>query len=100
MLLKVLDHLARSLETHGIPAEEGTMLAANAPPTCKKQKVSVKSQRNVKQTFCGALSKMNHCGPLLSKNPKTIPFIGMIHKSWCQENDLEDLLCLHENPVW
>jgi hypothetical protein len=101
-LLKVLDHLARSLKTRTAPVEEeeGNAPAADPQPARKKRKVSARSQKNVKRTFYGAPSKMNDRGPSSSKTPKTIPFIGMVRKSWRKENDPKGLLRLRQNYEW
>src|ERR1700722_3658325 len=102
-LLKVLDHLVRSLKTCTAPVKEeveGNAPAANAQPAHKKRKVSTRSKKNVKQTFYGAPSKMNDRSPSSSKTVKTVPFTGIVRKSWHKEIDPKSLLCLRENYGW
>src|SRR6202020_2549759 len=71
----------------------------NTQPARKKRRVSTKSSK-AKKTFYGAPSKMNTRAPASSKNPRTIPFVGMVRKSWRKEFDADDTMQLRVDHDW
>ena len=68
------------------------------PSARKKRKVSSKTQKT--PTFYGAPLKYNDRPSASAKNPKTIPFVGMIRTTWCVVHDPNDMMELQEDLPW
>jgi hypothetical protein len=68
-------------------------------PAPKKRRISTKGKTG-RRTFYAAPSKMSERPPKYSKNPKTLPHIGMVRKSWRKTKDTNNLVLLVENVPW
>ena len=106
-LLKVLDHIARGIkgsaavDTTGTDGNEVAGSGAQpiaGPSARKKRKLSSKTQKT--PTFYGAPSKYNDRPPASAKNPKTIPFVGMVRTTWRVVHDPDDTMELQEDLPW
>ena len=100
-LLKLLDHLSRQMNstTASSQAPGQGEAGPSTQPAPKKRRISTKGKTG-RRTFYAAPSKMSERPPKSSKNPKTLPHIGMVRKSWRKTNDPDNFLELSENFPW
>jgi hypothetical protein len=105
-LLKVLDHMGRTIKTRPAPeivdppVDGQSVTESLTQPARKKRRVNIKSSKLAKKTFYAAPLKANSRGPASTKSPKTIPFVGMVWKSWLRAYDVENMMELREDYVW
>jgi hypothetical protein len=84
--------------TDGNEAGGSSAQPVAGPSARKKRKVSSKTQKT--PTFYGAPSKYNDRPPASAKNPKTIPFVGMVRTTWRAVHDADDTMDLREDLCW
>jgi hypothetical protein len=106
--LKVLDHIGCVLKAGpaaDVPVVDSTdERGASVGPTNIASDTARKRRRvsksKIRKTFYGAPSKVNNHPPASSKAPKTIPFVGMVRKSWCKKYDSDNTMQLRDNFDW